>query len=58
MSRTRDAAALPSFTSANGNATIDHGAEAVHRNCTVHGLEIDPTSDADRTERNSAAGQQ
>src|SRR5215469_9364192 len=30
---------------------IDHGAQAVHRNCPVHGLEIDPTSDADRTER-------
>src|SRR5947209_3033638 len=35
---------------------IDHGAQAVHRDCPVHGLEIDPTSDADRTERNSAAG--
>src|SRR5262244_1684208 len=37
---------------------IDHGAQAVHRNCPVHGLKIDPTSHADRTERNSAAGQQ
>jgi len=37
---------------------IYHGAQAVHRNYPVHGLEIDPTSDADRTERNTAAGQQ
>src|SRR6516164_4926719 len=37
---------------------VDHGAQVVHRNRTVHGLEIGAAADADRAEGDTAAGQQ
>ena len=37
---------------------VDHGAQAVHRDRPVHALEIVAAADADRAERNTAAGQQ
>src|SRR6516162_7461529 len=37
---------------------VDHGVQVVHCNRAVHGLEIVAAADADRAERNTAAGQQ
>ena len=41
-----------------GKRPVDHRAQAVHGDGPVHGLEIGAASDADRADRNAAAGQQ
>ena len=38
--------------------SVDHRVQAVHRDRPVHRLEIVAAADADRAERNTAAGQQ
>jgi hypothetical protein len=41
-----------------GECPVDYGAQAMQRDGSVHRLEIGAAADADRPDRNAAAGQQ